>query len=143
MKDEKVKENKEVASLEVAESEFDRFVDIMDLDVDTKGMDDEDKQSLEQNKRRIVKAIQKGSLTISDVGEPRYVPQRTKGIEPITFREPTGASLMAMDLKKKNADIGKMYAAMSDMAGTHQNTFSKLVMSDLKVCIAVATLFLG
>lgn len=128
---------------EVAEAEFERFVEAMDLDLDTAQMDDEDRKSLEQQKSRIVSAIQKGSLVVNDIGEPVYTPIRSENADAIHFREPTGASLMAMDRKKKNEDVGKMYAIMGDITGNHANRFAKMVLSDLKVCQAVTSLFLG
>lgn len=128
---------------EVAEQEFERFIDAMDLDVDTAGMDEDDKKGFEQQKSRIIGAIQSGALVVNDDGEPVFTPQRTKDAEPITFHEPTGASLMAMDRKKKTEDIGKLYSAMGDMTGKHPSTFAKMKMPDLKVCMAVTTLFLG
>ena len=128
---------------EVAENEFKRFVELMDLDIDVNTMDDEDKQNFEPLKKRIVNAIMNGSLTINDNGEPTYTPRRSKDAEPITFYEPTGASLMAMDRRKKNEDVGKMYAIMGDITKTHSNVFAKMKMADLKVCQSLVTLFLG
>ena len=61
----------------------------------------------------------------------------------ITFHEPTGTSLIAMDRKKKSEDIGKLYATMGDITKTHASVFSKMKMPDLKVCMAITTLFLG
>lgn len=128
---------------EVAEAEFDRFVKSMDLDVDPSDMSEEDKEAFQQQKDRLVGAIQSGALTINDDGEPVFTPQRTKDSDTLTFHEPTGASLMAMDRKKKSEDIGKLYAAMADMTRSHSSTFSKMRMADLKVCMAITTLFLG
>ena len=130
-------------SKEVAEQEFQRFVECMDLDVDVSAMDEDDRKGFEQQKDRIISAICNGSITVNDDGEPTFTPQRTKDAESLTFYEPTGASLMAMDRKKKTEDIGKLYAAMGDMTKTHASTFSKMKMADLKVCMAIATLFLG
>lgn len=128
---------------EVAEQEFERFAEVMDLDVDPAFLDDEDKKGLELQKNRIIAAIMAGSLVINDDGEPVYTPQRSEDRTPITFHEPSGASLMEMDRKKKNEDIGKLYAIMASMGKVHANTFAKMKMSDLKVCQAVTTLFLG
>jgi len=128
---------------EVAEQEFDRFVDLMDLDVDTDGMDEDDKKSFTQQKDKLISAIQTGALVVEDTGEPVFTPQRTEGATPIKFYEPTGASLMAMDRKKKTEDIGKLYAAMGDMTKTNAGLFSKMRMPDLKICMAITTLFLG
>lgn len=134
---------KDKVALEVAEQEFNRFVEAMDLDVDPADMDEDDKKGFEQQRDRVVSAIQAGTVVINDNGEPVFTPQRTKDVEPITFHEPTGASLMAMDRKKKTEDIGKLYAAMGDMTKNHANVFSKMKMADLKVCMAITTLFLG
>lgn len=128
---------------EVAEQEFERFADAMDLDVDTSTMDDDDRKGFEQQKGRIVSAICSGSLVINDNGEPVFTPQRSKDAGPITFQEPDGAALMAMDRKKKSEDIGKLYATMGAMTGTNAKTFSGMKMADLKVCMAITTLFLG
>ena len=128
--------------LETATAEFQRFVDAMDLDVDESTMDEEDKKGFEQQRDKVINAIRAGSLVVSDEGEPIFTPQRTEG-KAITFHEPTGASLMAMDRKKKTEDVGKMYAAMGDITRTHASTFSKMKIADLKICMAVATLFLG
>lgn len=128
---------------EVAEQEFNRFVGSMDLDVDPADMDEDDRKGFTQQKDRVIAAIQSGALVIKDSGEPVFTPQRTNDADAITFHEPTGASLMAMDRKKKTEDIGKLYAAMGDITKTHANVFSKMKMADLKVCMAITTLFLG
>lgn len=128
---------------EVAEAEFDRFVEVMDIAASTADMDAEDKKGFLEQKDRIVKAVMSGALIVNDNGEPVYTPARTKDADALTFHEPTGASLMAMDRKKKTEDVGKLYATMGDMTKTHANTFSKMKMPDLKVCMAITTLFLG
>jgi len=133
----------DVVVKEVAEAEFLRFVDAMDLDVEPADMDEDDKKGFDQQKRKIILAIQNGSLIVSDKGEPIYTPQRTNDAEPITFYEATGSALMAMDRKKKTEDIGKLYAAMGEITKTHANVFSKMKMADLRICMAITTLFLG
>lgn len=130
-------------SVEMAEQEFDRFAESMDLDFDTTGMDAEDSKGFDHNKGIILKAIQKGALIIDDKGQPVYTPQRTDGAKAITFKEPTGASLMAMDGGKKTEDVKKLYHVMADVTETDAKVFSSMKMADLKVCMAVITLFLG
>ncbi len=134
--------NNKVAK-DVAEQEFDRFVDCMELDANPSDMDEEDRTGFNIQKKRVISAIQSGALTIGENGEPTYTPQRTKDAGPITFYEPTGASIMAMDRRKKNEDVGKMYAIMADITRTHASTFSKMRFPDLKVCQSIITLFLG
>ena len=131
--------------LEVAEAEFSRFTGAMDLD-DGAGLAGEDSKSYSENRARIVRAIMRGSLVINDKGEPVYTCQRGEpGAEPVkvTFYEPTGASLMAMDGKKKDHDVGKMYAVMGDICKTPAVTFARMKNADLKVCQSLMVLFLA
>ncbi len=128
-----------VIAKEVAEAEFDRFVECMDLDLDTAGMDAEDLTQFNKQKNRILRAIEKGALIVNDDGEAVYTPQnpKSKHREAITFHERTGASLMAMDGKKKGHDVAKTYAVMSDMCKVHPNVFAGLMGSDGKICEAL------
>lgn len=135
--------NDEKVCLEVAEAEFQRFVELMDLDCDEKSMGEEDKAGFSEQKEKLIKAIRKGSLVVNENGEPIFTPQRTNDAKPITFYEPTGASLMAMDRKKKSEDVAKLYATMADMTRTDAKTFAKMKNADLKVCMAITTLFLA
>lgn len=132
----------DVVAKEVALAEFDRFTDSMDLDVDTSVMDAEDQTSFEKLKRRIVKAICNGSLIVNENGEPVYTPQKSSFIDAITFHERTGASVMAMDGKKKNYDVAKTYAIMADMTKLHPGTFAKLKGIDIKICESIFQLLM-
>jgi hypothetical protein len=136
-----VMENKIIQ--EVAEADFNRFADMMDLDFDVKGMGAEDRAGFENNKRVMVNAIMRGELVVNDKGEPVYTCQRGDDRPTVTFHEPTGATFMAMDRKKKNEDIGKTYASMADMCKVDAVVFAKMKYPDLKVCQAVFVLFLG
>lgn len=133
----------EKITYEVAEAEFNRFIEANSILLELPGMDDEDRASLTEQKTRIVQAMVNGSLVINEEGEPVFTPQRVADAEPLTFHEPTGASLMAMDRKKKNEDVGKLYSTMGDMTRTNAKTFSNMKMADLKVCMAITTLFLA
>jgi len=135
-------EKKTVVAPEMAEAEFDRFVDEMDLDVDTSVMDEEDRTSFDKQKRRIIKAMVNGSLIINENGEAVYAPQRSDIDSLITFHERTGASLMAMDNKKKNHDVAKTYAVMASMTKEHPGIFAKLKGTDIKVCEALYALLM-
>lgn len=129
---------------EVAEQDFDRFVEEMDLDLDTSEMDAEDLTAFNKQKNKIIKAIERGHLIINDKGEAEYTPfnPRSKHKDAIVFHERTGASLMAMDGKKKNHDVAKTYAVMADMCKVHQNVFAGLVGSDVKTCEALFALLM-
>ena len=130
--------------IESANAEFERFADCMDIDVDTTDMDNDDLNAFNKVKKRLLKAIQKGSLIFNDDGEAVYTPSHAKSKykEDITFHERTGASLMAMDGKKKGHDVTKMYAVLGDMCKLHQGAFAGLVGEDVKICEALFALLM-
>ena len=129
---------------EQAELEFDQWVEAMDLDLDVEDMDSEDLTAFNKQKRKIINAITGGSLTFTDGGEAVYTPSnpKSKCQDAITFYERTGASLMAMDGKKKGHDISKTFAIMGDMCKVHPSTFAGLVGIDGKVCEALFSLLM-
>ena len=135
-------ENKIAA--DVAQAEFERFTDAMDIDVDTAELDAEDLTAFTKQKNRIIRAIQNGSLIINDNGEAVYTPCRpaSKHTDAITFHERTGASLMAMDGKKKNHDVAKTYAVLADMCRVHPKIFAGLSGTDVKICEALFALLM-
>ena len=139
-----MKKEFEVATEEVAQAEFDRFVEEMDLLLDTAKMDEEDLTAFNKQKDKLVVAIGRGALAINDNGEAVYTPQneRSKHKEAITFHERTGASLMAMDGKKKGHDVKKMYAVLGDMCKEHPSVFAGLVGTDVKICEALFALLM-
>ena len=129
----------EKVAKEVAEVEFERFAEAMDLDLDESYMDADDLAGFVKQKSRVIRAIQRGHLVVNDSGEAVYTPYRegSKHKEPITFHERTGASIMAMDGKKKGHDAAKMYAVLADMCRVSPKTFAGLVGEDVKVCEAL------
>ena len=127
---------------DVALSEFDRFAEEMDLDIDPANMDEDDLSTFKKQKGRIIKAMRYGDLMVNEEGEAVYTPWRSDYRKPITFHERTGASLMAMDSKKKNHDVSKMYAVLADMTKVHQSDFAKLKGADIKICEAIFALLM-
>jgi len=136
--------NKEIIAAEVAEQDFERFADAMDLDLDETKMSEEDLSSFRPQKERLLRAISNGHLIFNDEGEPIYTPYRkaSKSKEPITFHERTGADLMALDSGKKGQDVKKMMNMMASMCRTHPKTFAGLAGEDIKVCEALFTLLM-
>lgn len=129
---------------EVAEQDFDRFVEAMDLDLDPAAMDEEDLTAFNKQRSKILRAIERGHLVVNEKGEAVYTPfnTRSKVRDPLTFHERTGASLMAMDGKKKNQEVAKTYAVLADMCKVHPNVFAGLVGTDVKVCEALFALLM-
>lgn len=127
---------------EVAEAEFERFAEAMDLDTNVERMDDDDKAAFGNQKRRVVRAIEDGHLVVDDKGQPIFTPQ-LGDTTPITFYEPTGASLMSMDKRKANENFAKVFGTLADMTKTSAARFAALKGRDIKVCQALYLLFLG
>lgn len=128
---------------EVAEAEFDRWAEEMDLDLDVSEMDAEDVTAFTKQKRRILKGIERGNVVVNDKGEMVFTPIRSDwDDEPITFHEHTGSSLMALDGKKKNQDVRKSFAVMANMTKKHPSVFAKLRGSDAKTAMAIFSLLM-
>lgn len=137
------KEKIDKIGLDVAENEFDRFMDAMALDDKCENLSEEDKEGFEKNKRVVIKALRKGSLIINDNGEPVFTPTRSEDKKQITFYEPTGAIFTAQDKRKDTEMFAKLNLSMGNMTKTHASLFVKMAVSDLQICQAIFTLFLA
>lgn len=132
----------EVVAADAAEAEFKRWADAMDIawkfDAESlAGMDEEDQKAFTAQKRVVVDAIRFGRLACNDQGEFTFKPQ--VGItEPLTFSEPTGASLMAIDTAgKQHHGVTKTFAVLAAITGQPPQRFAKMKNRDLAVCQAV------
>jgi hypothetical protein len=130
---------------EVAEAEFVRFAEAMDIDLADRGLTEEDRASLATQRAVIVRAICKGSLVINDAGEPVFTPTRGDATarQPLTFPEPGGSVMLSVDKFGKNAGVAKTYAMLGELTKTTPAHFSRMVERDLKVCRAIFALFFG
>ena len=133
-----------IVSVEAANADFDRFADLMDLDLDTEEMSEDDLSTYEDNRRAIVKAIKSGQCSIDEQGEPTVHLKRPVGDRStITFHEPTGATFLAVDKMRGSQDVSKMFAMLSEMTGTPIHVFGKLANRDLRVIRSLGLLFLA
>lgn len=129
-------------SHEMAVQEFERFADCMDICRDPQYMNSESAEDFEDLKSKIVYEIERGNLVINDNGEPVYTPKLDPR-DPITFSEPTGASFLAIDSKKKGQDMGKVFAMLADFTKQTPARFASMKARDLKPCQAIMQLFLA
>jgi len=127
---------------EGAEAEFRRFGETMDLDFVTARMDDEDSKAFEKQKGIFIRAVRLGRLIVDQDGQPVYTPQMGD-VKSITFYEPDGACIMAIDEAKKNHDVTKSFKVLRAVTKQSDGVFAKMKNRDLKVCQAVINLFLG
>ena len=134
---------KQVIDKETALSEFLRFGEEMELDFDRSSMNEDELDTFQHLENTLVKAVMNGSLIFDEQAHPIFTPQRSGDVAPLKFREPTGATLMSMDKKRKNEDVGRQNAVMAELAKVPPVTFAKMSLKDYKVCQSVVTLFLG
>ncbi len=130
---------------EVAEAEFERWAAAMDVvsKLDTDAMDDEDRKSFLANKRPIIDAIRVGRLVCNEAGEFVFSPQ-CGNPQSLTFKEPTGASLMAMDTAgKANHGVAKTFAVLAAITGEGAKTFGLMPNRDLTVCQSILVFLLA
>ena len=142
MSEENAAQAEQVIATSVAEDEFARFIESMDLDAEEAHMTTEERDAFRGLKRTVLRAMCTGRLVIDDKGQPVYTPQ-IGNTKPITFHEPDGASIMSMDKKKAGENVAKTYAAMGAMTKTDASRFAEMKGRDLKVCQALYLLFLA
>jgi hypothetical protein len=127
---------------DVALDEFARFCAAMDLDIDEKEMNEEELKEFTATRRKVLLAIERGNLVINEQGEPVFTP-KLGNVEPITFQEPTGATILAIDKAKKGQDAQKAFLMLADFTGQPVVRYAKMAGRDFKICQALMTLFLG
>lgn len=136
-----------VVDKETAEAEFRRFCHAMDIDDDTNDMDEEDAESFRHQKKQVVRAIRKGTLSFNNNGEAVYAPvsEKVQVLDgQIVFHEPTGADKMEVDKHKEGQNAHKMYAMLASVTKQPQKVYANMNQRDLKVCEALfALLFMG
>lgn len=126
--------------MEFAEQEFERFVELNDLDFDLDGDDTEDVKS---TRRKLIKAIAKGYLTIDERGVPTVHPKRTEGGKPVVFSRLMGACMLASDKRGSKENVAKTFAAISEATGTPSNELSAMHVRDALLCQTIIAVFLA
>lgn len=132
---------KEVVALEVAEAEFERFIDAMDLAPSAFKQDDGNIEIYESAKKTIIDAIMRGHLTVDSEGQVVFTPQ-VGDTSPMTFYEPTGKSKMMGDYTKEGHNFKRMYTMIAQL--TKQDgiaRFEQMKQRDLVVVEAMFALF--
>lgn len=129
---------------EVAQDEFERFAEAMDVETDTAQMTEETEEVYTSARDMFIRAIVRGKLVVNADGEPVYTPVRSSNTSPITFKEPDGAALISNSRGRKKADegVGQMYQIMATMCGTTPGRFANMKLKEAQECMAIATLFI-
>jgi hypothetical protein len=132
-----------VVAKEVAEEEFARLCDALDLDLE--GFDDDEQEKFDGIKHDVVRAIERGRVTVDQEGQVTIQLKRPVGeVGAITFTRPTGASLMAIGDSRKKNEVEKLLLLMADLSGQPSVVFTRMdYLADGKLCQKVVSLFLG
>ena len=130
---------------EVAEMEFFRFCEGHGINPEPVGVDEDERNNFVISKDRFLRAVESGKLVIDEDCKAiiTLLPGYDFGFETITFREHTGADLLASDQRKEGRNIGKFFAMMASNTKLSPGTFSKLRSADNKLCQALMGLLLG
>lgn len=124
---------------EVAEAEFDRFMEAMDLESAPVHKDDEDRESFESAKYELVNSIMHGNLVFED--DVLMLTPKGGG-DAIRFPEPDGKTIIAMDQAKKGHDQARMFKLLAQLTKSTEVRFHAMKRRDLRVCEAILQLFL-
>lgn len=124
---------------EVAQKEFERWANAWRIEIEESELSEEDQESFNEQRRKVVKAIEKGYLTVSEDGA-ELVLDTDKG--PVTFSEPKGAAYLSMD-QHKNKNMASSFGFMGSMTGTPAKFWSSVRGADVKIAQAITALFLA
>ena len=127
-----------------AEQDFNCFAEAWEIDTDVEEMTQEDRDSFNDQKRKIVKAIRIGRASVDGKGDIAYVlKEPVHSVDSLTLTMPRGEGYMEMDRYKEQQSVRKFMAVMGHMSGKPVKVFSDMSGIDVKFCMAVSTLFLA
>lgn len=129
---------------EVAEKEFSRFCRRFDIFSDIEEMEDVEKSAFLSQKRKIVREIVAGNLTVDEEGNLVYrLKCPLSKLESMTFKRPKGSVYTRTDIHEDGEWNAKVIEAVSCMTRVHTKTIISFDSIDTKFCLAVGTLFLA
>lgn len=136
-------EGQNVVAEEVAQEDFERLVELWDIN--TEGMDEDDTKSFDKLQRTMVKAICKGAARVTEEATVEYdIQYPTEGaLTSLTFKVPKGNAFVGMDRFKDRQNIAKFNSFMGAMTGKAPAVFNGMDGRDVKFCQAVTLLFMA
>lgn len=129
---------------EVAEAEFERFIDAWEIDADVDTMSLEDAKSFEQQKRKIIIQLKRGRARVTENGDILYELKKPVGrVSEITLTYGHGASYWDMDKARGEKYIAKLNHYICDAIGQANSVLLKMSSIDVKFIYGVYGLFLN
>lgn len=131
--------------VKTAELEFENLADGWDLDTDTASMDEDDHKGFDEAKRRLLRGMTKGFVTVSEDGETvkLTLKKEVHGTTELTFEMPNGAAYISTDKHKDRKTMHKVQSFMAAMTGKPEAFFSAMGGPDYKRAQSLVMLFLG
>lgn len=123
---------------EAAVAEFERWASAFEIDISTDGLDEKELKAFEDFRKKFIKRIETGALTVDDDGVIALTPRGDDG-DPLTFDEPTGALLSAR--LKNDSDVQAARRALAQWSGAAPKRFADMKLRDFNFCSELLAFF--
>jgi len=126
---------------DVAESEFERLCEAANVEHDASEMHPAEAETFAELRRKVTKAIRRGSLTVGVDGLATY--QAASNARGFAFKRLDASVLIASSGKHQPDDMTKTIHIIAGMTERPASEISRLSIADVKVCGVLAALFLA
>ncbi len=135
----------EKVSLEVAEEEFERFVEENGLLLDFDTMDEKDAADFTRHKQRMIREIQRGFLCIDEDGVAEFQPheKQSEYKEKLVFYKRTGKHMANIRSNKSDNNAMNAYRMIASICKVSVDDILKLAGNDIKVCETIFIFLVG
>jgi hypothetical protein len=130
-------------SIEVAEAQFELFMEKWRLSAKLERMSDEQRDNYTRNRAVFIDAVMDGCLAVEDDGSPVFTPTDSEPRTQLRFKRPRGKTLMAIDDVKQEKQMRRTHAVLSAFTEQNGSVFANMYTSDLDVCYAIMNIALG
>ena len=130
----------EVVNRDIAEADFKRFAASRDMDTSQLVEEDND---LHEAYEGVIKGLVGGYVKIDEEDRPVFTPRYSDNKKPLVFHRPTGATMLSLDSKGVNQNVGRTFAAAGNITKQGEAYFATMDGVDAKVVGHLVSLFLG
>jgi hypothetical protein len=140
------KDKKYKIDLETAEAEFSRYCESNEIETDDTAMNDDEKESFADTKKRFIKCCREGRVEVDGMNlkftVSKLSPEGYAG-DIVIIKRPGGNAFVGMDGFMDRESVHSLQGFMSAMTGKEVKYFSKLDIADWKFFQGVSSLFLS
>lgn len=130
-----------VVALEVAENEFDRLCALSRVSTDAADMTEEEAATFAELRKKLVRAIMRGSLVVDASGVATYQPP-VAGSKAFAFKNLMASALIGSNGKQQD-QMSKTLQIIAAMTERTPAEVARLAIPDLKMCGSLVTLFMA